>query len=162
MEQTIRDGYQIMMNRAEKIGGGVGGKDYIRYRSNPQCSEGDGYGLLGAAAMADKETFDGMWLYIHDYTMNKVKRYSDCKDASPGYNYSRLPGWTGSGANSAADGDFDIALALLIAYLQWGEFMGIDDACGEPISYKKEAIEFLKALTDTLIYSANGNYLSGM
>jgi len=161
MEQTIRDGYQIMMNRAEKIGGGVGGKDYIRYRSNPQCSEGDGYGLLGAAAMADKETFDGMWLYIHDYTMNKVKRYSDCKDASPGYNYSHLPGWTGSGANSAADGDFDIALALLIAYLQWGEFMGINDACGEPISYKKEAIEFLKGLTDTLIYSANGNYLSG-
>lgn len=161
MEKTIRDGYQIMMNRTEKPGGGVGGKDYIRYRSNPQCSEGDGYGLLGAAAMADKETFDGLWLYIHDYTMNKVKRYRDCKDASPGYNYSRLPGWTGSGANSAADGDFDIALALLIAYLQWGEFMGIDDACGEPISYKKEAIEFLKALTDTLIYSANGNYLSG-
>jgi len=161
MEQTIRDGYQIMMNRAEKIGGGVGGKDYIRYRSNPQCSEGDGYGLLGAAAMADKETFDGMWLYIHDYTMNKVKRYSDCKETSPGYAYSHLPGWTGSGANSAADGDFDIALALLIAYMQWGEFMGINDACGEPISYKKEAIEFLKGLTDTLIFSANGNYLSG-
>lgn len=161
MEQTMRDGYQIMMNRAEKPGGGVGGKDYIRYRSNPQCSEGDGYGLLGAAAMADKETFDGMWLYIHDFTMNKVKRYRDCKDASPGYNYSHLPGWTGAGANSAADGDFDIALALLTAYLQWGEFMGINDACGEPISYKKEAIEFLKGLSDTLIYSANGNYLSG-
>ena len=46
MEKTIRDGYQIMMNRTEKPGGGVGGKDYIRYRSNPQCSEGDGYGLL--------------------------------------------------------------------------------------------------------------------
>jgi len=161
MEQAIRDGYQIMMNRAEKKGGGVGGKDYLMYRSSPQCSEGDGYGLLGAAAMADKETFDGMWLYIHDYTMNKVKRYRDCNDASPGYNYSHLPGWTGSGANSAADGDFDIALALLIAYLQWGEFMGIDDACGDPISYKKEAIEFLKGLSDTLIYSANGNYLSG-
>ncbi|HEX3020063.1 MAG TPA: glycosyl hydrolase family 8 [Chitinispirillaceae bacterium] len=161
MEQVIRDGYQIQMNRAEKIGGGVGGKDYIRYRSSPQCSEGDGYGLLGAAAMSDKETFDGMWLYIHDFTMNKVKKYSDCKDASPGYQYSHLPGWTGSGANSAADGDVDIALALLIAYLQWGEFMGIKDACGEQISYKKEAIEFLKGLTDTLIYSANGNYLCG-
>lgn len=161
MEQVIRDGYQIMMNRAEKTGDKLDGKDYIKYLSNPQCSEGDGYGLLGAASMADKETFDGLWLYIHDFTMNKVKRYSDCKDASPGYNYSRLPGWTGSGANSAADGDFDIALALLIAYKQWGEFMGIDDACGEPISYKYEAIEFIKALTDTLIYSANGNYLCG-
>jgi hypothetical protein len=74
MEQTIRDAYQIMMNRCIKPGGGVGGKDYIQFRSSPQCSEGDGYGLLGAASMADKETFDGLWLYIHDYTMNKVMR----------------------------------------------------------------------------------------
>jgi len=161
MEQTIRDGYQIQMNRASKPGGGVGGKDYIKYKSNPQCSEGDGYGLLGAASMADKETFDGMWLYIHDFALNKVKKYSDCKETSPGYQYSQLPGWTGAGANSATDGDVDIALALFTAYLQWGEFMGIDDACGEPISYKKEAINFLKGLTDTLIYSANGNYLCG-
>lgn len=42
MEKTIRDAYQIQMNRAKKPGGGVGGKDYIKYASNPQCSEGDG------------------------------------------------------------------------------------------------------------------------
>lgn len=161
MEQTIRDAYQIMMNRAIKPGGGVGGIDYIQYQSNPQCSEGDGYGLLGAAAMADKQTFDGMWLYIHDFTMNKVKRYSDCQDASPGYQYSQLPGWTGAGANSAADGDFDIAFALLTAYKQWGEFMGIDDACGNPISYKQAAIDFLTALSDTVVYGASGSLLSG-
>jgi hypothetical protein len=124
MEQTIRDGYRIQMNRATKPGGGVGGIDYIKYRSNPQCSEGDGYGLLGAAAMADKTTFDGMWLYIHDYIMNKVKRYRDCQESTPGYAYSQLPGWTGAGQNSATDGDVDIALALLTAYRQWGEFMG--------------------------------------
>lgn len=160
MEKTIRDAYQIQMNRAKKPGGGVGGKDYIKYASNPQCSEGDGYGILGPAAMADKETFDGMWLYIHDFTLNKVKRYSDCKDASPGYAYSHLPGWTGAGANSATDGDVDIALALLLAYRQWGEFMGINDACGNPISYKQEAIDLLKGLSDTLSYS-NGSLLSG-
>jgi uncharacterized repeat protein (TIGR01451 family) len=161
MEQTIRDGYRIMMNRATKPGGGVGGIDYIKYRSNPQCSEGDGYGLLGAAAMADKTTFDGMWLYIHDYTLNKVKRYRDCQESSPGYAYSQLPGWTGAGANSATDGDVDIALALLIAYYQWGEFMGIKDACGNQVSYKQAAIDFLKGLTDTLTYGASGSLLSG-
>jgi uncharacterized repeat protein (TIGR01451 family) len=160
LEKTIREGYQIQMNRASKPGGGVGGIDYIKYASNPQCSEGDGYGLLGAAAMADKQTFDGMWLYIHDFTLNKVKRYSDCKDASPGYAYSQLPGWTGAGANSATDGDVDIGVALLCAYYQWGEFMGINDACGDPISYKQEAINFLKGLSDTLSYS-NGSLLSG-
>ncbi|MBN2037665.1 MAG: DUF11 domain-containing protein [Chitinispirillaceae bacterium] len=161
MEQTIRDAYRIMMNRATKPGGGVGGIDYIKYRSNPQCSEGDGYGLLGAAAMADKTTFDGMWLYIHDYTLNKVRRYRDGQESSPGYAYSQLPGWTGAGANSAADGDFDIALALLQAYKQWGEFMGINDALGNPISYKQAAIDFLTALTDTITYAANGALLSG-
>ncbi|MBN1758979.1 MAG: hypothetical protein JW863_11705 [Chitinispirillaceae bacterium] len=161
MEQTIRDAYQIMMNRAEKPGGGVGGIDYIRFRSNPQCSEGDGYGILGAASMADKPTFDGMWLYIHDFTLNKVKKYSTCTESSPGYLYSQLPGWTGSGANSATDGDVDIALALLQAYRQWGEFMGINDACGNPISYKQAAIDFLKALSDTLTFTTSGSLLSG-
>jgi len=161
MEQIIRDAYQIMMNRAVKPGGGVEGIDNIYFQSNPSCSEGDGYALLAAAAMADKETFDGLWLWIHDNRMNNVKKYADCQEASPGYAYSRLPGWTGSGANSAADGDFDIGLALLVAYLQWGEFMGITDACGEPISYKYEAIEFLKALTDTIPYNVNNNYVVG-
>ncbi|MBN1603144.1 MAG: hypothetical protein JW915_16165, partial [Chitinispirillaceae bacterium] len=160
MEKTIRDAYQIMINRAEKTGKSLSGIDYIRFRSNPQCSEGDGYGILGAASMADKSTFDGMWLYIHDFTLNKVKKYIDCKESSPGYLYSQLPGWTGAGANSATDGDVDIALALLQAYRQWGEFMGIDDACGNPISYKQAAIDFITALSDTLSYS-NGSLLSG-
>lgn len=162
MERTIRDAYRIMMNRAVKPGGGVGGIDYVYYRSSPSCTEGDGYGLLGAVSMADKATFDGMWLWIHDYALNKVKRYSDCQESSPGYKYSQLPGWTNAtGANSAADGDFDIAFALLCAYKQWGEFMGINDACGNPISYKQAAIDFLKALTDTIVFTTNGNTLSG-
>ncbi len=159
MEKTIREGYQIQMNRASKPGGGVSGIDYIKYASNPQCSEGDGYGLLGAAAMADKQTFDGMWLYIHDFTLNKVKKYSDCKETSPGYLYSQLPGWTGATANSATDGDVDMAFALLCAYYQWGEFMGINDACGNPISYKKEAINFIKALTDSFTFVSSGSGL---
>jgi uncharacterized repeat protein (TIGR01451 family) len=163
MEQSIRDAYQIMMNRVVKTGESFGGKEYLKYLSNPQCSEGDGYGLLGAVSMADKETFDGLWLYIHDSTLNKVKRYSDCTETSPGYAYSQLPGWTGAEANSIADGDFDIALALVTAYLQWGEFMGITDACGEPVSYKKEAINFLKGLTDTLsnVTTNNTTLVSG-
>jgi len=163
MEKTIKDAYRIMMNRAEKPGGGVGGIDYIYYKSEPTCTEGDGYAMLGAVAMADKPTFDGLWLWIHDNAMNKVKRYSDCQESSPGYRYSQLPGWKNvSNDNSAADGDFDIALALLCAYKQWGEFMGVNDACGNPISYKQAAVDFIKALTDTLIFVSNGStWLSG-
>ena len=164
MEKTIREAYRIMMNRAEKPGGGVGGIDYVYFRSSPDCSEGDGYAMLAAAAMADKPTFDGLWLWVHDHAMNKVKRYRDCEESTTEYLYSQLPGWQNvANTNSAADGDFDIALALLWAYRQWGEFMGINDACGNPISYKQAAIDFIKALTDTFLYNIEygTNYLSG-
>ncbi len=156
MEKTIREAYQIMMNRAEKPGGGVGGIDYVYFESVPSCIEGSGYAMLAAVAMADKSTFDGLWLWVHDNAMNKVKRYIDCVESDPYYSYNRLPGWRNqAGSNSATDGDEDIGLALLCAYFQWGEFMGIDDACGNPISYKLEAIEFLKAMTDTFILSVD-------
>ena len=164
MEQTIRDAYRIAMNRASKPGGSVGGTDYVYFNSDCNCTEGDGYGLLAAVAMADKKTFDGMWLYIHDKFMNNVKRYSDCQMNSPSYIFSHLPSvYHILGQNSAADGDVDIGLALLCAYYQWGEFMGINDACGNPISYKKEALAYLKTFTDTVPFSlsTDNKYLSG-
>jgi uncharacterized repeat protein (TIGR01451 family) len=156
MEQTIRDAYQIMMNRATKTGTKLSGIEYLLYQSDcggiNGCSEGAGYGLLGAAAMADKTTFDGLWLWIHDNMMNKVISYSTGRPTNTQpYNYSRLPGWTNApDQNSATDGDVDMALALYIAYCQWGEFMGINDSKGSPISYKHDCIEFLKALNDTI------------
>jgi uncharacterized repeat protein (TIGR01451 family) len=160
MEQVIRDAYQIMMNRASKPGGGVGGIDYVYFISQCNCSEGDGYAMLAAAAMADKQTFDGLWLWVHDNFLNKAKRYKDCKLSSPDYKYSQLPTvYHSIGQNSAADGDFDIAMALLFAYRQWGEFMGIEDACGNKISYKQAAIDFLKGLTDTLTFVSSGSTL---
>ena len=166
MEQVIRDGYQIMMNRASKTGTKLNGIDYIKYASEPDCSEGDGYAMLGAAIMADKTTFDGLWLWIHDNALNKTASYSTGQ-AAPAYNYSALPGWQNSkGTNSATDGDVDMALALYTAYCQWGEFMGINDSKNNPISYKHDCIEFLKALIDTvpLAHSAQPGdtaYLSG-
>jgi uncharacterized repeat protein (TIGR01451 family) len=155
MEKSIRDAYQIMMNRAnyyENIA--LNGTRYIKYASNPDCSEGTGYAMLAAAMMADKVTFDGLWLFTHDYAMNNVVRYRDGSSA-PSYSYSTLPGWTNAaGGNSAADGDFDIALALMIAHRQWGELMGIKDSRGNNISYKADFLKVIKGLTDTLAYKA--------
>jgi len=155
MERAIRDAYQIMMNRADYYQNiALGGTRYIKFNSTPDCSEGTGYAMLAAAMMADKTTFDGLWLFTHDFAMNNVTRYRD-GSSSPPYAFSTLPGWTNAaGANSAADGDFDIALALLIAHMQWGEFMGINDSRGNRISYKDDVIKVLRGLTDTLIYTA--------
>ena len=165
MEKSIRDAYQIMMNRASyyqniSLGTGSSAVKYIKFASNPDCSEGTGYALLAAAMMADKATFDGLWLFTHDYAMNKVVRYRDGSNA-PKYDYSVLPGWqNAAGGNSATDGDVDIAVALMIAHRQWGEFMGINDSKGNKISYKADFLQFIKGLSDTLSYT-NGNLLSG-
>ncbi len=164
MEKTIRDAYQIMMNRAQYEEGGVGGKRYIQFvRDGDAVSEGAGYAMLAAAMMADKTTFDGLWLYMHDFAMNNVIRHSDGTTA-PEYSYSTLPDWQNKAgnSNSAADGDVDIALGLMIAHMQWGEFMGINDSRGNPISYKNDLIQVLKGLTDTLLYNKNNvNLVSG-
>jgi len=161
MEKSIRDAYQIMMNRAgyyQNIT--FNGVKYIKFKSNPDCSEGTGYAMLAAAMMADKVTFDGLWLFTHDFAMNKVVRYRDGTNA-PKYDWSVLPDWTNAaGGNSATDGDVDIALALMIAYKQWGEFMGINDFKGNKISYKADFLKVIKGLSDSLSYT-NGNLLSG-
>ncbi|MFN3403337.1 MAG: glycosyl hydrolase family 8 [Cytophagaceae bacterium] len=168
MEKTSRDAYRIMMNRAlytgQSLGAGPNQVRYIVFNNNTVphnygtfVSEGDGYALLAAAYMADKKTFDGLWCWIHDNRLSVVKRYINCADLRPTYAYGPYTaGWkndastaAGSGDNdSAADGDFDIGLALLIAYRQWGEWMGVNDACGNPISYRQEAIHFIKAMVE--------------
>lgn len=164
MEQRARDAYQIMMNLAVYSGDVLNGIKYVHFQSTPDCTEGDGYAMLSAAFMADKTTFDGLWLWIHDNRMNDVTSYSQCPTVlNPTYKYGKLPGWTGTGADAAADGDFDIALALLVAWYQWGDNMGINDACGNPISYKTAATDFINALVEKAEGDVTGDsqYTSG-
>lgn len=176
MEQTTRDAFRIMMNRAiysgDVLGSGANAVQYIMFNNGvvPQnygtfVTEGDGYALLAAAYMADKITFDGLWCWIHDNRLSKIKRYLDCDSLRPTYAYGKnTAGWnatetTGTGSSnddSAADGDYDIALALLVAYRQWGDMMGVNDACGNPISYKQAALDFINGLVQPIAVS-NGN-----
>ena len=187
MEKAMREGYKIMMRRALTVPGKtLDGTPYIEYNNLtvPQgygtfVSEGDGYALLAAAYFADKKTFDGLWLWIHDNRFSAVKKYFDCTDLRPTYTYgSGFTGWesdentdiNSTNINSAADGDVDIALALLMAHKQWGDNMGITDGCGNEISYKDEAMKMITNLVDTLYYdtSPQGDeagikgYLSGI
>ncbi|MFQ3575304.1 MAG: glycosyl hydrolase family 8 [Cytophagales bacterium] len=183
MEQTIRDAYRIMMNRAIYTGtvlnpGTAMEVRYITFNENvvPHnygtfVSEGDGYALLAAAYMCDKKTFDGLWCWMHDNRLSVVKRYINCADLRPTYAFGPYTfGWNnnattpaGSGNNDAAsDGDFDVGLALLMAYRQWGEHSGIIDACGEEINYRKEALHFIKAMVDTTYWdNGSGGFSAG-
>jgi uncharacterized repeat protein (TIGR01451 family) len=178
MERDIREAYQIMMNRAKYTGQEHNGLKYIEFKSkclcNNSCTEGDGYALLAAAYMADKVTFDGLWAWVHDQRMNLDTRYSDCSknnDRST-VNYDKNLGSGGKYPygqytigncnqdgfheavedhhNTATDGDIDIAMALLIAYYQWGNQKMLTSDCGVDIHYKDELIKVLRGMTDTV------------
>lgn len=155
MEQLIRTAYQQHANEFEYTGDEHEGIKYIwtPYKAAYDCSEGDGYALLAAAYMADKVTFDGYWMCTHDKRRVRTKRYMDCTDNAPNYEFGNFAISDGKeGGNTAADGDVDVALALYVAYMQWGEFMLDDkgekvlDACGNPISYKQEMIDVVRGL----------------
>ena len=157
MEKYIREAYQLHANEFAYTGEEYQGIKYIWTpdKAAYDCTEGDGYALLAAAYMADKATFDGYWMCTHDKRRVHTKRYMDCTDNAPNTQYGDLILSDNNPDNSVADGDADVALALYVAYKQWGEFMRNDkgeivkDACGEPISYKQEMINVIRGLVAT-------------
>ncbi len=179
MEKTGREAYEIMSHRCRYDGGTHCGVPYITFnnfrkfgdKEMPQggaefCTEGDGYMMLAAAIFADQATFNGLWMWIHDNRIPNRVRYQDGKVRLPLYEFGGgLPACYAMenspetyNDGSATDGDDDIAMALLIAYKQWGEFMMQDgkpvlDFNGKPISYKEAAEDFLKAFVDTFNYT---------
>lgn len=193
LEQRTRDAYTILCNdmtyNVNQNGTHapltVNGVNYIMPNEGNgsaighcTCVEGDAYYLLAAAYMADKATFDGYYMWAHDRQFQKTTRFVDNVVNSPGYGYS--PGISGAGSagastnvyggalggNSATDGDVDLALALLVAWKQWGDAGVI---CNDPqlgtITYKEEALKYIKTLVDTLKYAPAlpvQKYLSGI
>jgi gliding motility-associated-like protein/uncharacterized repeat protein (TIGR01451 family) len=183
MELRTREAWQLVCNNTSKYPGTVvSGVQYL-YPTAPNhctCVEGDGYYLLGAAVMGDKTFFDGYYMWAHDRAFQGVKRFVDGEITTPGYNYNK--GLSGAGSlgagtgvkgggingNSATDGDVDVALALLIAYKQWGEHSGIilsnNGWGGKEINYKEEALSYIRAMVDTALFAPalpEKKYISG-
>ncbi|MCQ2959413.1 MAG: glycosyl hydrolase family 8 [Bacteroidales bacterium] len=172
MEKTMREAYEIMMHRCRYMGGTHCGVPYITFNHESVpgnygtfVSEGDGYALLAAAIFADQKTFNGLYMWIHDNRFSGVKRFQDgrvLRATANDYAGPYLAGWqcdetttSMSPSHSATDGDVDIAMAMLIAYKQWGEWMKHDgeivkDYAGNPISLKYETQRVVGALVDTL------------
>jgi endo-1,4-beta-D-glucanase Y len=81
----------------------------IRYpeSNNDTRSEAVGYGMVIAAYMGDRTTFDGLWNYYQRFQQNGLMRW-------------RTDGCNGSNDNgSAADADIDAAFGLVVANRQW-------------------------------------------
>lgn len=191
-ELRIREAYQMICNNMsyniDQNGTfsplTVNNVKYIMPNVNPNtinhctCVEGDAYYLLAAAYMADKPTFDGYFMWMHDRQFQKTARFVDNVTNSPNYPYN--PGISGAGSmssgtnvyggalggNSATDGDVDLGMALLIAWKQWGDNGVIcnDPELG-PITYKAEALKYISTMADTLLHSLSlpvKKYVSGI
>jgi hypothetical protein len=78
--------------------------------------------LIGAVAMADKRTFDGIGFIYTNSLYTKCVRYSDCLEVDPLYEYGQLPGNLIPELIMLLLMLVDIAFALLLPYRQWGEF----------------------------------------
>ena len=73
-------------------------------------SESMGYGMLIAAMLGDKTTFDSFWGYVQ------------------GKLSGGLMTWKDGGSGSATDGDMDIAYALLVADKKWSGYKSAADS----------------------------------
>ena len=162
MEQDIRDAWQIAANRFKYTGDVLNGVKYIKGNLGCpyDCAEGDGYALLGAAYMADKTTFDGLWLRTYDYRISKMPRHLDGVINNPTWEYGPGELTEGGGQGVAPDGAYDVVMALFVAWKQWGDNMGINDGAGNPISYKKDLITVLQGLVAKGVFQIATNAYS--
>lgn len=95
-----------------------GAHGLLRVRAGPQLddatvSEGIGYGMLLAAYLDDRPTFDQLWAYAQRYRNARglMAWLIDADGSKP----------DGSGT-AATDGDEDMAFALLVAHGRWGGY----------------------------------------
>lgn len=107
-------------------------------------SEAHGYGMLIAACMAEydsdaKEIFDGMYRFYEAHTSEIGPHLMAWQQADNGTAIVSV-----SGADSATDGDMDIAYALLLADSIWGSSGKID--------YRQSAVNIIN---DIMTYEVN-------
>lgn len=152
-DQAVRDYYDDWKAAYLRQGCGAG-RWYVEYQPSGELtvSEAHGYGMLIAALMAGHDPqartiFDGMYLYFRDHpTSGNPWLMSWQQDRSCN---------NVNGANSATDGDLDIAFALLLADRQWG-------SCGA-VDYRSAAVSVIQAiraddLDATTRYTLLGNW----
>lgn len=107
---------------------------------NVSHSEGQGYGLILAAAAGDRAGFDRIWAWAQ--TMLQVRG-----DRLFAWKWDPKAGGDGIDSNNATDGDVLIAWGLLRGAEVWDE-----------TSYRDAALEILEAVRDGAVIAEAGRY----
>ncbi|MGC4088350.1 MAG: glycosyl hydrolase family 8 [Polyangiaceae bacterium] len=109
---ALRIAYTSWKNAFVTSSGAGGGLRVKRPGSTADdtVSEGIAYGMLAAAYMNDRPTFDGLWLYARNhFDNNKLMHWQINADGSV------------KSMGSATDADEDMAWALLVAFRQFAD-----------------------------------------
>ena len=121
-----------------RTAGGQG--TWVKYDDgNNTVSEAHGYGMVISAYMGDQATFDSMYGYYTRHYSTNGPHLMAWKQSLQGGVMKNV-----EGADSATDGDLDIAYGLILADSQWGSAGSID--------YRQAALDILH---DILTWDVN-------
>ena len=113
MDQTVRRHYAAWKTRYLR---NLGGEYWVKYDgSNTTVSEAHGYGMVLTAYMGDRAIFDSMLRYFKAHPSRLTPHLMAWKQTLKNGKMVDI-----EGADSATDGDLDVAYALLLADKQWG------------------------------------------
>lgn len=126
---------------------------------NVTVSEAHGYGMLITACMAEydadaKKIFDGMYQFYRSHPSENGKNLMAWQQADTGSAIINV-----SGADSATDGDMDIAYALLLADQIWGSDGEINyrgaavDVINDIMEYEVNKTDWILQLGDWAVWS---------
>lgn len=147
MDTTVKNYYATWKSTYLRTSGGTG--TWVKYdNTNSTVSEAHGYGMVISAYMADKTTFDAMFQYFKAHPSDNAAHLMAWKQTLSGGVMKDV-----EGADSATDGDLDIAYGLLLADAQWGS--------GGSINYKSEALAVMHDILSHEVNSANWNLTPG-
>lgn len=115
-DSTINSAYSTWKTKYVTSSGAGG---FLRVQrpenANDTVSEGIAYGMLLAAYLADKPTFDGLWGYAKSHLDGNGLMHWQINASNS------VIGW-----NAATDSDEDMALALIVAEKAWGATYGVE------------------------------------
>ncbi|HEV8691971.1 MAG TPA: glycosyl hydrolase family 8 [Ideonella sp.] len=141
MDSKVSSHYSAWKTNYLRTLGGQG--TWVKYDdTNSTVSEAHGYGMVLAAYMGDKTTFDSMYGYFTKHYSGSGPHLMSWKQTYSGGTMKNV-----EGNDSATDGDLDIAYSLLLAHVQWGSTGSIN--------YKARGLEVMH---DILNYEVNQSY----
>ncbi len=147
MDAKVQSLYASWKTTYLRTSGGQG--TWVKYDSgNNTVSEAHGYGMVISAYMADQSTFDAMYGYYTKHYSTNGPHLMAWKQSLSGGTMKNV-----EGADSATDGDLDIAYGLLVADQQWGSSGSID--------YKAAALAILHDILTWDVNQTHWNLTAG-